>query len=61
MDGRASRNRRLNNPAVSAFFAHGANAIPADSTTLLSLGASIGFSAAQVAALVQQAGAASIP
>ncbi|MGD0762100.1 MAG: hypothetical protein ABR929_02725 [Roseiarcus sp.] len=51
----------LANPAVSAFFAHGANVIPADSTTLLSLGASIGLSAAQVTALVAEAGAVSIP
>ena len=28
----------LNNPAVSAFFAHGTNIIPANSTTLLSIG-----------------------
>ncbi len=51
----------LNNPAVSAFFAHGTNVIPANSTTLLSLGAAIGLSAVQVAALVEQASAVSIP
>ena len=51
----------LNNPAVSAFFAHGTNMIPANSTTLLSIGASIGLSAEQVAALVEQAAAVTIP
>jgi hypothetical protein len=51
----------LNNPAVSAFFAHGTNVIPASSTTLLSLGESIGLTAAQITALVQQASAVSIP
>ena len=28
----------LSNPAVSAFFAHGANVIPGNSTTLVALG-----------------------
>jgi len=51
----------LNNPAVSAFFAHGTNVIPANSTTLQSLGATIGLTAAQVTALVTQAAAVSIP
>jgi len=51
----------LNNPAVSAFFAHGTNMIPASSTTLLSIGETIGLSAAQVTALVAQAAAVSIP
>ena len=51
----------LNNPAVSAFFAHGTNVIPANSTTLLSLGTAIGLTAAQITALVQQASAVSIP
>jgi hypothetical protein len=51
----------LNNPAVSAFFAHGTNVIPANSTTLLSLGETIGLTAAQITALVQQAAAVSIP
>jgi hypothetical protein len=51
----------LNNPAVSAFFAHGTNVIPASSTTLQSLGATIGLSADQVTALVTQAAAVSIP
>lgn len=51
----------LNNPAVSAFFAHGTNVIPANSTTLISLGAAIGLTADQVTALVQQASAVSIP
>jgi len=51
----------LNIPAVSAFFAHGTSVIPANSTTLLALAEAIGLSAAQVAALVQEAAAVSIP
>ena len=51
----------LNNPAVSAFFAHGTNVIPADSTTLLALGTAIGLTADQVTAMVQQASSVSIP
>jgi len=51
----------LNSPAISAFFAHGTNVIPATSTTLLSIGATIGLTASQVAALVVQAAAISIP
>jgi len=51
----------LGNPALSAFFAHGTNAIPANSATLLSIGGTIGLTAAQVEALVQQASAVSIP
>jgi hypothetical protein len=51
----------LNNPAVSAFFAHGTNIIPANSTTLQSLGAALGMTADQVNALVAAASAVSIP
>ncbi len=51
----------LNNPAVSAFFAHGTNIIPANSTTLLSIGATLGMTATEVTALVAQAAAVSIP
>lgn len=51
----------LGRPAVSAFWAHGTNIIPANSTTLLALGASIGLTADQVTALVLQASAVSIP
>ncbi len=53
----------LDNPAVSAFFAHGTNVIPANSTTLLALGASLSppMAAAQVTALVAQASAIAIP
>jgi predicted DsbA family dithiol-disulfide isomerase len=51
----------LGNAAVSAFFAHGTNVIPSNSTTLLSLGAAIGLSAGQVTALVAQASTVSIP
>jgi hypothetical protein len=51
----------LNNPAVSAFFAHGTNVIPANSATLLSLGTALGLSAAQITALVTEAAAVSIP
>ncbi len=50
-----------NNPALTAFAAHGSNVIPANSTTLLSLGAAIGLSAAQVAALVAEAATVAIP
>ena len=51
----------LNNPAVTAFLSHGTAQIPAASTTVISLGASIGLSAAQVAALVAEAAAVAIP
>lgn len=51
----------LNNPVLAAFFAHGTNMIPANSTTLVSLGASLGLSADQVTALVTQAAAVAIP
>jgi len=51
----------LNNPAVSAFFAHGTNVIPADSKTLLALGEAIGLTADQIAALVTEAAAVAIP
>jgi hypothetical protein len=51
----------LNNPAVSAFFAHGTNVIPANSTTLVALGEAIGLTAAQITTLVQQASAVAIP
>lgn len=51
----------LNNPAASAFFAHGTNSIPANSTTLVALGGDIGLNAAQVGALVAQASTVVIP
>jgi hypothetical protein len=51
----------LNNPAVSAFFTHGTNVIPADSKTLISLGEAIGLTAGQATALVEQASTVSIP
>ena len=51
----------LDNPAVSAFFAHGTNVIPANSTTLVSLGTAIGLTSDQVTVLVQEASAISIP
>lgn len=51
----------LNNPAVTAFFAHGTNSIPSNSTTLAQLGTAIGLTSAQVTALIQQASAVSIP
>lgn len=51
----------LNNAAVSAFFAHGTNIIPANSTTLIALGEAIGLTADQVTTLVQEASAVSIP
>jgi hypothetical protein len=51
----------LNNAAVTAFFAHGTNVIPANSTTLIALGDAIGLTAMQITALVQQAAQVSIP
>lgn len=51
----------LANPAVSAFFAHGTNMIPSNSTTLLALGETIGLTAVQIATLVQVASGISIP
>jgi hypothetical protein len=51
----------LNNPAVSAFWAHGTNVIPANSVTLLSLGAAIGLTADQVTTLVAAASQIVIP
>jgi hypothetical protein len=51
----------LNNVAVSAFFQHGTNVIPSNSTTLLQLGQAINLTAEQVTALVQQASAVVIP
>lgn len=51
----------LNNPAVTAFMAHGTNVIPANSKTLVQLAAAIGLTADQAAALVAQASAVSIP
>ena len=51
----------LNNAAVVAFFAHGTSVIPANSTTLISLGATIDLTADQITALVAAAAAVSIP
>lgn len=51
----------LGNPVVTAFFNHGTNVIPANSTTLLALGASLGLTAAQVTALIATAAAIAIP
>ncbi len=51
----------LNNPAVSAFFAHGTNVIPANSTTVLSLASAIGLTIDQVTALVAEAATVAIP
>ena len=50
-----------NASALQAFWATGGAPVPADSTTLLALGAAIGLTAAQVAALVQGAAQVSIP
>ena len=47
-------------PAVSAFFAHGTNLIPSNSTTLQMLGVAIGLTTAQITSLVQQASTVSI-
>jgi len=51
----------MNNPALTAFAAHGSNFIPANSTTLIQLGAAIGLTPDQVTALVEQASAVVIP
>lgn len=51
----------IGNPALSAFFAHGTNVIPANSTTLISLGATLGLSADQVTALVAAGAEVAIP
>ena len=51
----------LNNPTVSAFAAHGTNVMPANSTTVLALGAAIGLTPDQVTALVTQASTIDIP
>lgn len=51
----------MNNPSVLAFFAHGTNQIPSNSTTLLEIGEGIGLTADQITALVTQAAAVSIP
>lgn len=51
----------MNNPAVTAFMAHGSNFIPANSTTLIKLGEAIGFTPDQVTALVEKASAIIIP
>jgi hypothetical protein len=51
----------LNDPKISAFFAHGTNSIPSTSTTLLALGEAIGLTSAQIVALVQEASTVAIP
>lgn len=51
----------LNNPAVSAYYAHGTNPITSDSTTLLALATAIGLTAAQAVMLIQQAALVQIP
>lgn len=51
----------MNDPAVSAFFAHGTNQIPSNSTTLARIGEGIGLTTDQLNALMQQAAAVSIP
>lgn len=50
-----------NNPALTAFASRGDSLIPGDSLTLISLGAAIGLTAAQVLATVAQATLVSIP
>jgi hypothetical protein len=51
----------LNDSAVSAFFAHGTNRIPSNSTTLAKIGAGIGLTADQITALMTQAAEVAIP
>jgi len=50
-----------NAAALQAFWETGDAPVPANSTTLLALGAAIGLTAAQVTALVQQAAEVQIP
>lgn len=50
-----------NNPALTAFASRGDSLIPGDSLTLISLGAAIGLTPAQVLATVAQATLVSIP
>lgn len=51
----------LNNSTINAFFEHGTNSIPSNSTTLLALGKSLGMTPEQIVALVQQASQTRIP
>ena len=51
----------MNKPEVTAFMAHGSNFIPANSATLIQLGAAIGLTPAEVTALVEKASAVVIP
>lgn len=51
----------LNNPAVTAFFAHGTNQIPSNSTTIAAIAGTAGISPSDLQALVAQAATVSIP
>jgi hypothetical protein len=51
----------VNSPVLSSFVTHGGNVIPANSTTLIALGAAIGLTPDQVTALVLEASTVSIP
>ena len=51
----------MSKPEVTAFMAHGSNFIPANSTTLIQLGAAIGLTPAEVTALVEKASGVVIP
>lgn len=51
----------MNDPTVTAFMAHGSNFIPANSTTLIQLGAAIGLTPVDLTALVEKASAIAIP
>ena len=51
----------MNNPAVTAFMAHGSNFIAANSTTLIQLGAAIELTPDQITALVEKASGVVIP
>jgi hypothetical protein len=51
----------MNDPAVTAFMAHGSNFIPANSKTLIQLGAAIGITPDELTALVEKASAVVIP
>lgn len=51
----------LGNQTVTAFFQHGTNVIPANSTTLAQLAVAIGIDPATLPAIISQAAAISIP
>ena len=51
----------MNDPVITAFMAHGSNFIPANSKTLIQLGAAINLTPDELTALVEKASAIVIP